>query len=930
MPIEQVFLGYDRPLLSLGLEYLVDRFRDGDRLALEKLIIAVPGRRAGDRLLERLVDWSETNRVTLSPPEIVTVGRLPELLYLAKNPFADNLIQTLAWVAAMQRLESDRLAHLLPEPPEKDNLAAWIPLGQMLARLHRELAAEALNFEAVLACGDRLTNFPKTELVRWQVLRQLQEDYLEILDLNRLWDLQTARLYALENREYRTDRPVLLFGTVDLNRAQQKILEQIASKTTALVFAPESSAGKFDLFGCLRTDAWESASVDVDSDQIDLVDSPSDQALAVADALSKISGKRSAEEITIGVPDARLVPYIEGELAKRGVKTRFGIGRSMLQTEPALLLSAVAQFVQSGSFSAFATLVRRPSIQDWLESRQKQSGTNLASNDWLSELDRFQNERISHRIDLDKIPNPKDYPQLAPIFEAIGPLLLPFKSPSRTLSGWSNPIADWLIELFGHRPLSPNRPQDRAILKACEAIREELVAFQSIPAELMPTLNASEAIGILFGLLSKKTVGLPPKADAIELVGWLELPMDDAPDLIVTGMNEGIVPSVLNADLFLPNRLREALGIEDNRRRRARDTYALTAMLNSRPGLRLIAGRRSSDGDPLTPSRLLLACDPETAARRVMSFFDRPKSKTILDNRASTDQSPNHSQFAVPRPERLDQPVSSMRVTEFRDYMACPYRYYLRHRLGLSAMNDRQDELDGAAFGSLAHAVLDLFGRCELAHCEDDEAIKKFCFKSLDQLVESHYGPGASATVLIQIEQLRLRLAAFAEQQANWAADGWRIEAAEVSPKSAELVVDSCPIGLRGRIDRIDINHRTGRVAILDYKTSDTGKSPKAAHQKSDGSWIDLQLPLYRHLLAGLDLDFDPDAPIDLGYILLPKDLTKSRFEIADWSDADLLGADQEAARVVRAVRQEIFWPPTTPAPRFCEQFAAICLENQF
>jgi ATP-dependent helicase/nuclease subunit B len=929
MPIEQVFLGYDRPLLSLGLEYLVDRFSNGDRLALDRLIIAVPGRRAGDRLLERLVDWAEENRVTLSPPEIVTVGRLPELLYVAKNPFADNLVQTLAWIASMQRLEPDRLAHLLPEAPEKDNLAAWIPLGQMVARLHRELAAEALNFKAVLSCGDRLTHFPKAELTRWQVLRQLQEDYLKILDRNRLWDLQTARLRALENREYQTDRPVLLFGTVDLNRAQQKIIEQIASQATALVFAPESSADKFDQFGCLKTGAWESASIDIDSDQIDVVDSPSDQALAVAGALSKISKKRSAEEITIGVPDARLVPYIEGELAKRGVKTRFGIGRSVLQTEPALLISSVAQFVQSGSFSTFASFIRRPSIQDWLESRQAESAADLAANDWLSELDRFQNERIADRIDLDEIPNPNEYPRLATVFEAIGPLLLPFKSEARPLSGWSNPLADWLIELFGHRPLSPKRPQDRAILKACEAIREVLVDFQSIPAELMPNVTASEAIGILFGLLSSKTVGLPPERDSIEMVGWLELPMDDAPDLIVTGMNEGIVPSVLNADLFLPNRLREALGIEDNRRRRARDTYALTVLLNSRPGLRLIAGRRSSDGDPLTPSRLLLACDPETVARRVVSFFDRPTSKTTSDKRASTAQSPNHSRFVVPRPERLDQPVSSMRVTEFRDYLACPYRYYLRHRLGLVTIDDQHDELDGAAFGSLAHAVLDQFGRGELADCEDAEAIKKFCLESLDQLVESHLGTNASATVLIQIEQLRLRLAAFAEQQASWAADGWRIEAAEVSPKWAELIVDSNPIGLRGRIDRIDINHRTGRIAILDYKTSDTAKSPKAAHQKKD-AWIDLQLPLYRHLLAGLDLNFDPNAPIDLGYVNLPKNLTKSQFELADWSDADLSDADEEAARVVRAIRQELFWPPATPAPLFNEQFAAICLENQF
>ena len=76
------------------------------------------------------------------------------------------------------------------------------------------------------------------------------------------------------------------------------------------------------------------------------------------------------------------------------------------------------------------------------------------------------------------------------------------------------------------------------------------------------------------------------------MLGWLELPLDDAPVLVVTSFNERYVPSLVDADLFLPNRLRQQLGIIDNDRRCARDSYALSTILASRRQVKLIAARR--------------------------------------------------------------------------------------------------------------------------------------------------------------------------------------------------------------------------------------------------------------------------------------------------------------------------------------------------
>ena len=82
-------------------------------------------------------------------------------------------------------------------------------------------------------------------------------------------------------------------------------------------------------------------------------------------------------------------------------------------------------------------------------------------------------------------------------------------------------------------------------------------------------------------------------------------------------------------------------------------------------------------------------------------------------------------------------------------------------------------------------------------------------------------------SILVQVEQLRLRLAAFAPWQAGWVAQGWRIEHVETGPEEGEaaIVVDGQPMFLRGRIDRIDVHESSGKRMIFDYKSAD----PRAA-----------------------------------------------------------------------------------------------------
>src|SRR5512145_1993331 len=172
MPIRRHFLDWSTPALPMAAEYLMSRCARGESLDLSGLVIVVPGARAGRRLLEILVQRAEEKNLLLTPPLITTEGKVPELLYVPKRPFADELTQKLAWAEALRSLDADVRQPLLPFPPPTNDASRWLELGELVRRIHVELAADRLDFDDVRKHGPRVAGF--AEEPRWQALAAAQ------------------------------------------------------------------------------------------------------------------------------------------------------------------------------------------------------------------------------------------------------------------------------------------------------------------------------------------------------------------------------------------------------------------------------------------------------------------------------------------------------------------------------------------------------------------------------------------------------------------------------------------------------------------------------------------------------------------------------------------------------------------------------------
>jgi hypothetical protein len=925
MEAKREFLRFEQPAVQSASRLLVDRYRTGKLVDLSSVVVVVPGGRVGRRLRAHLLRRCEEQNAGLLAPRVVTGSHLPELLYRPQRPFASIPLQQMMWGRGLKLLDVRSLRHILPGAPSPKSRDAahrwsesdWLEYGTVLWRQYRALAAEGLSFADVCEMAATLPDFPESS--RWQAMAVLQDQYLQQLDAESLWDQQTARLVAVRNEECQIDSDVFLLGTSDLGRTVRQMLAQVSDRVTALVHAPESWADTFDSLGCLKVDAWCERSIDIHAAQWSVAERPVDQARILATQVGALEDGVRFDEVRIGCADERLVPFVRRVFAELEVPCRWGPGRVIEESGPYQLIKSLQEWLVDDRFANLSTLARHPQIGSWLTEQG-------IKDDWLDRLDRFHEATLPSSLDelSERAPT---YRGTEPALVALAALRGRLLGPAQPAAQWAKVLSDILAELYGAMPKLSNDVDNRFEFAVCERLQSAIDLIVAIPDHCSPQMTSSEVMQLVLSQVDGDNVPAAQEPNAVELLGWLELPLDDAPHLFVGGLNEGIVPQAITSDLFMPNRVREHLQIDDDRRRYARDAYALAVLCESRKTIHLVTSKCDAEGNPLKPSRLLFATNPEEVARR----WERILDSSAANSAASLfDVEDRPFGFTVP-PIEPQPPIERIRVTDFKEFLKCSYRYYLSKRLNLKAVEHDFDELNAAEFGTLVHEVLGRFGNSDGKDSNHPQEIEQRLNRLLDDESQKRLGSKPLAAVQIQLSQIKQRFKFFAVEQARLIDEGWRIFYSESSnkPQEDETVdvvweFDGHEVAIIGRIDRIDYHEDQGVYRVLDYKTFDKSekKKPEDTHWKS-GEWLDLQLPLYRHLAKKFGVSGQPQ----LGYFILGKNATETGVYCANWDEATLETADEKAREVIGRILKNDFDEPVNLKLSY-DSWKYLCLED--
>lgn len=980
----------DRPFVESVVDALLAHGPD----AAARTLCVVPGGRARRLVLRAWLGRAGSELV--EPPEIVTPAGLVERARRALGlpPAPSVLERRLAWHAVLAEMPQQAAAlGAGPRPNAGDPAPADLrAAAARLDRLVTELATAGRRPEEVPDAVASIGRFEDIEI--WGDVAAIETAWRRRLAEAGLGDAEGLDLPVSGGPEPGPaaaagdwDRLVIA-GVPELTAAQRRAMSAVASaeSSVAVIAADSSDAAAFDAAGCPRPAAWLGRAAAPADEELLVADDPESQAAmvvaAVAGASSSADGDLAVDELALGVVDPEIVPVIRAALAASGARVRSAAGRRFADGEPAAILANIVDWAGGGDrppAEVVAALARSPRIaavvRAWgaeaadtadLPGKIDVEGSDAASDadepddgrhratagDLSADADAWWRSRVPREVE-SRLLQPA-IGQLVDWLEAHvdGPLV--GDDARRPATEWGHDIARLVAALNADRVTVSAERSDAAVDEpdwlAVARIAERL---GGIDASLAPSVRGVEALSIVLAAAEDEVAPEPPDRQAIDVLGWLELVFDPAPTAIVAGVHDASLPGRSAFDPLLPESLRRALGLADDRARLGRDAAVVAGIRRHRERMLFVAGRRASDSVPLVPSRVLLEVEAgqvaarlarlvggDTPARALEIVAAAPMRVDDVEAESGPGERATRSPFDVPALPPLG-PLASMRATEFRLAMACPYRHALLRRLGLEPRGEVPVELTAAQFGDLAHRVLEAFGRDEkIRGSSDANAITTWLVDALHERIRRSFGAQPRAAIRLQSARLEQRLVAFAHRQAESRGAGWRIAAVEwdLPPDRRLEIPGDDPVTIRGRIDRLDIHEVTQAWRIIDYKTGDTAKSPSKAHfgrerAPAEPNWIDVQLPLYRHLVVGCRPSESWPAieqPPEVGYVQLPRSVDGVGWKPANWSD-DVVDSGLDAARAcVHRLRHEPIEGPVRlgrgwdPCPWICRSGAIL------
>lgn len=884
--VERVFLGWHQPFSGLAADWLLRR------PDLPDCLVLVPTSQAA-RQLKRAMALAAGAMLS---PRMMTPGAL---MRQQGDGVAPDWLERIAWQEVLEASKESDWNALFGEPPESvDHWAGG--MAEQLHGLRRNLQ------ESGLMLGDvarRLSG--SVEAQRWQALASMENRVEEWLR-RAGWQSRSRTLSRDVTLPEGLQR-IILAGITELPARIRSKLADAGIPVHCLMAAPESRAGDFCGFG-LPLPKWSQEELAIGDNDPLLIHVTADTHEQAVQALRVVAQRATGvEDLALGTADSEVGEGIAAQFTKAGWIAHHPAGIAPCSGLRRWLQHWV-KWLDDPTLAVMADLLALPECAA-LTGRQR--GTTAEAlgalrDHWV--ILRTDDLRHRHQHTHEDSRRP---PGTAEVIRAMD-----------TLEQW--------------RALCLRRDQPDGLLRLIATIAADQPESHQQAAEIcswleqardtIRSLNRPASFWLRLLLSDLETPSLaPPEGRVVDVQGWLELLYQPGGHLVICGLNEGKLPAGQDADPWLGQSARAMLELPTQDSRCARDAFLLHSLIHSRlrsgGHVDLICGRANRKGDPMLPSRLLIAAPLEQLPARVEALF-APIEPADAGVRWHADW-----QWRTPP---LDAPTR-LHTTSLRDYLACPLRFLLKHRLRLSRGEPERVEWNAREFGNVIHDLLEMWGKDPVARdLTDPSAIHDWLCLRLDEEVRNQYGPRVPLAVRIQCSSIRQRLAWFSQLQAAHRADGWQVR--EVEHKF-EIPLDGCVIS--AKIDRID--HREGgkEVMIIDYKTgrdkgaqsshrtrwTASGKLPlhiqpedPVLHEVVRGEklqtyrWTNLQLPMYALAIQQRDQHIATPAYFRIGE-------THSNVNLDIWDDfdaQDLAAAEQCARWIVGRITAGVFWPPAT------------------
>ena len=957
------FLDPSRPLAREVVAWLCGdenysgrvRIVDGAH-SLSHVMVVVPTAQSGRNLrLLLAIEAHKRGWGGILSPRVV----LPMQLVKGANSNLREASKSEIAAAFLKFIESEPPREHLFHPESREDVDARLGLLEQLEDIWRILAGGGLLMADVLKCEKAVKVLEEAsgdELERWRELGEVEANFFAFLHARGVAhpsELVRAAKFDPELFPEEISEVVLpsladpvgtLKGVLDAQRKDVSL--------SVLVHALESEADKFDELGRPIPEEWTGAKSPVlkrvSNEDIIVSSDTADLAREVASDFPQVGSGLKLPSLALA--DGELFPEISGAFLNAGYYVhnpeRHRLSLSSLGQLIRTLFDLYPTLRDGLPWDAFVALLRsddclRALCASSLSARtQILDGIAFAHNKFLPKF--YPDAQGFPDVEISKYDKAK-----YDAFSAAAQTVSRWLAEARLRNGLTQYLRQMLLKIFANRRLTGKDGEDE-FREAGASVWGMLDALES---DLISGLELSEAAyrAVALKALDAAVYSLEPKeADAVKTEGWLELQWSLSDQFAIVGFHEGAVPDSVVGHAFLPDRLRNALGLTSNEQRMARDTWLFSELLRSHAehAVRVYVARSDARGDICRPSRLLFLCGEKDFPKRVSYLFDDISKEAERFPRTVADAWRMRLPDEVPFPGvDATTPTGRLSASAIDQYIRCPFTYLFKFGLGMRKMEEKE-ELGPDDFGTLIHKVLEEYAREQIQRGPENQLTNAYFIRqALGAILERVCRPCGvkqSVNVALQKDALAGRIALFAEIQAAWAQEGWRIVERPEYPFLVQPFRDrGDDVWIKGSVDRIDFHPDYG-YRIIDYKSWDKKESLTSKHIAAGGKKneefaaiqhlptlpggqriISVQLPLYARCLECQDEKFR-GRMADLCYLVLGEDEKnlgvfgsvhdQGKFKIPSRSMKSLkeisVLALETALIAVKHIRENLFWPP--------------------
>jgi ATP-dependent helicase/nuclease subunit B len=420
----------------------------------------------------------------------------------------------------------------------------------------------------------------------------------------------------------------------------------------------------------------------------------------------------------------------------------------------------------------------------------------------------------------------KDFP------EQVYQLFEPWNNGSQgneVLQNLTNHIRDYYIELFTNEIIHLEIEYLEVLHKAFNRLSDILnkyAHYQNLKAYRQLFIQTVGSASVPF-------IGEPLRG--LQIMGVLETRTLDFEEVIMVGVNEGVLPSGKSINSFLPNDLKRVFGLPLYYEKDAIYAYHFYRLLQRSKRVHLIYDSETDEMGKGEKSRFIsqlqfelskyqpLHVITENVAISSNPIFEETDiviPKTEITLREILERAVRHGEFGGLSPSAL--------IT-FKD---CSLRYYFRYGAGLKELKEVEENAEAGTFGTILHKALELLYTPFLnkpLKAEDMKAIQQ----KVDETVEAAFkeelkeAGNQKGKSLLQLEVLKVYARKQTERderlveelsKSNRYLTIMHLEKEWQAPLSVEINGEMHNLTIKGKIDRID---KCGeKIRIIDYKSS--------------------------------------------------------------------------------------------------------------